>query len=749
MRYLALIPLLPGLGALVIGVVGIRFFARRTSALFACGTMAASLALSVWAFVELLARPADAREQVVTLATWIPPMALQTARGIGTYAVDWSLRLDPLSAVMILVVTGIGFLIHVYSTAYMHDESAGAYARYFSYLNLFCFFMLTLVLGANFLVMFVGWEGVGLCSYLLIGYWYEKKSASDAGKKAFLVNRIGDFGFILGMLLVFFTFGTLDFRAVADAAAALPVETAAFGTLSLVCILLFVGATGKSAQIPLYVWLPDAMEGPTPVSALIHAATMVTAGVYMVCRNAVLFTHAPIVMEVVAVIGVLTAFVAASIGLVQNDIKRVLAYSTVSQLGYMFLATGVGAFAAGAFHLMTHGFFKALLFLGSGSVIHGMGGEQDMRRMGALRQYLPVTFATMMVGTLAIAGVPPLSGFFSKDEILYRTFLGNRLFWGLAVVTAAMTAFYMFRLMALTFYGAYRGPAWASAHDAHPPASGHQAPSAPGHGGGHGAWRGPHEAPRAMTIPLLILAAGAVVAGVVGVPAALGGGNVIERFLEPSFTARASGVGHGEAATGPGATVHGPSPGAPVTTSSMPGTGSERAVTADGPGGGGHDQAEHLSAAGELSLMAFSVVVALVGIGAAWHIYVRRSELADALQARYAAAHRVLTNKYYVDELYHATAVRGTLLSARYLWWFDLRVIDGLVNGSAWFTRFSAWLSGLVDRTVVDGLVNGTGSSLREASHGFRRLQTGLVQNYALLMMIGVFGLVSVYLLVR
>jgi NADH-quinone oxidoreductase subunit L len=748
MRYLALIPLLPGLGALVLGVAGVRFFGRRTSALVACATMAASLALSAWAFAELIALPAGAREHVVTLATWIPPMALQTAHGMGTYVVDWSFRLDPLSALMILVVTGIGFLIHVYSTAYMHDEPAGAYARYFSYLNLFCFFMLTLVLGANFLVMFVGWEGVGLCSYLLIGYWYEKKSASDAGKKAFLVNRIGDFGFILGMMLVFFTFGTLDFRAVADAAAALPVETAVFGTISLVCILLFVGATGKSAQIPLYVWLPDAMEGPTPVSALIHAATMVTAGVYMVCRNAVLFSHAPVVMEIVAVVGVLTALVAASIGLVQNDIKRVLAYSTVSQLGYMFLATGVGAFAAGAFHLMTHAFFKALLFLGSGSVIHAMAGQQDMRRMGALRPYLPVTFVTMMVGTLAIAGVPPLSGFFSKDEILYRTFLGNRVLWGLAVVTAAMTAFYMFRLLALTFFGAYRGPDWTPAHDTHRPAPGAPGPATgAGHGGSHGAWHGPHESPRAMTIPLVILAAGAVVAGLVGVPAALGGGNAIERFLEPSFTA--SSAGHATTAGGAGATPHAPSPGATMPASTMSDGGPPAAATAHGPAAEGHGEAGHLSTAGELGLMALSVVVALVGIGAAWRIYVRRPELADRLQARFPAAHRVLTNKYYVDEAYHATAVRGTLISSRLLWRFDLLVIDGLVNGSAWFTRFSAWLSGLLDRTVVDGLVNGTGSSLREASHGFRRLQTGLVQNYALVMMIGVFGLVSVYLLVR
>src|SRR3989449_7969619 len=360
----------------------------------------------------------------------------------------------------LLPLIGVGTLIHVYATAYMADEPRGGVARFFSYLNLFCFFMLMLVLGSNFLVMFVGWEGVGLCSYLLIGYWYEKKSASDAGKKAFITNRVGDWGFILGVFLIYYTFGTLDFRAVQNAAAAMPIETGQFGVLSSICLLLFIGATGKSAQIPLYVWLPDAMEGPTPVSALIHAATMVTAGVYMVGRNAVLFSHAPIVMQIVMIIGALTALMAASIGLVQYDIKRVLAYSTVSQLGYMFTAMGVGAYAAGAFHLMTHAFFKALLFLGSGSVIHAMAGEQDMRHMGGLRKYLPVTFATMMIGTLAIADIPPFAGFFSKDEILFRAFLSNKAIWAIAIVTALMTAFYMFRLMSMTFFGGYRGPAW-------------------------------------------------------------------------------------------------------------------------------------------------------------------------------------------------------------------------------------------------------------------------------------------------
>src|SRR2546425_6984418 len=472
MKYIWLIPLLPGIGAAINGLVGIRSFSRKLAGALACATMVGALGLSLFAFWQLLSLPPDARAFDVIVAQWIPTIRLQLSDGrIGGFQAAWGFRLDPLSGMMLLVVTGIGTLIHVYSTAYMADEPRAGVARFFCYLNLFCFFMLTLVLGNNFLVMFVGWEGVGLCSYLLIGYWYEKKSASDAGKKAFITNRVGDWGFILGIFLIFSTFGTLDFRAVQNAAATLPVETMHFGVLSLICLLLFIGATGKSAQIPLYVWLPDAMEGPTPVSALIHAATMVTAGVYMVGRNAELFRHAPQVMMIVAIVGVLTAFMAASIGLVQYDIKRVLAYSTVSQLGYMFTAMGVGAFAAGAFHLMTHAFFKALLFLGSGSVIHAMAGEQDMRRMGGLKQYLPVTFATMMIGTLAIAGIPPFSGFFSKDEILFQAFLHNKAIWALATITAFMTAFYMFRLMSMTFFGGYRGPAWETA--------GHAAPATP------------------------------------------------------------------------------------------------------------------------------------------------------------------------------------------------------------------------------------------------------------------------------
>ena len=705
-----LIPVLPGIGAAVNGLVGVRYFSKSTTAVVACATMGGALLLSVGAFWGLLGL--EHREHVanifgLTEAHWIPPIALETVDGIGAFEVPWAFRLDPLSGMMILIVTGIGFLIHLYSVAYMDHEEDGAYARFFCYLNLFCFFMLTLVLGSTFLVMFVGWEGVGLCSYLLIGFWYHKKSASDAGKKAFIVNRIGDWGFLLGIFLIFFTFGTLDFRAVAEAASEMDVDVG-FGVLSAICLLLFVGAVGKSAQIPLHVWLPDAMEGPTPVSALIHAATMVTAGVYMVGRNAVLFSHAPMVMTIVATVGVLTALMAATIGLVQTDIKRVLAYSTVSQLGYMFLATGVGAFGAAAFHLMTHAFFKALLFLGSGSVIHAMNDEQDMQKMGGMKLYMPVTFITMFVGSLAIAGVPPFAGFFSKDEILYRTFLSNKLLWGLAVVTAGMTAFYMFRLMFVTFFGDYRGPSWG-----HQEGEAHTDPDHAAADEGHAAddhahaWHGPHESPSLMTAPLMLLAVGAFAAGFVGIPAALGGANAIELFLEPSFTA---GAEHVEEA--------------------------EHAVA-------------HLSRAAELGLMALSVLVAVGGIALAYHLYVRRPERSQQLATNWAGAHRVLTNKYYVDELYDATAVRGTMTSARGLWTVDRNVVDGAVNGTGWLIRASSWVSHVVDKYLVDGMFNLLAWVCAEGSYVFRRVQTGLIQNYAVATLFGVFAFVTVYLVAR
>jgi NADH-quinone oxidoreductase subunit L len=524
-------------------------------------------------------------------------------------------------------------LIHLYSTAYMHDEPDSEYARYFSYLNLFAAFMLVLVLGASFPVMFVGWEGVGLCSYLLIGFWFTKPSAADAGKKAFIVNRVGDFGFILGMLAIFATFGTLDFQAVARQVGTMPAEVT-FGILTVITLLLFVGATGKSAQLPLYVWLPDAMEGPTPVSALIHAATMVTAGVYMIGRNAVLFSHAPMTLEVIAVVGCVTALMAGTIGLVQNDIKRVLAYSTVSQLGYMFLAMGVGAFAGGIFHLYTHAFFKALLFLGSGAVIHALHGEQDLRYMGGLKKELPVTYWTFLVGTLAIAGVPLLSGFFSKDEILWKTFEhGHTVLWALAVLTAFLTATYMFRLLYLAFFGERR----------HAPAAAHGHGAAAGHHGGHGhdAHGGHlHDAPPAMAIALIVLAIGSVGAGYIGIPNVLvHGGNRIEAYLEPSFRA----------------------PGAPEAVEAA---------------------AEHHAAA-ELSLMGLSTMVAFAGIGLATVLFLRRPALADGLATRFAGVHRLLLGKYFVDEAYDRVIVQPIKRTSGSLLWrgVDTGLIDGTVNG--------------------------------------------------------------------
>ncbi len=689
-----LIPILPGIGAALNGLIGIRYFSKRTAGLLACSTMAASLVLSVNAFVQLLGT--DTRFHKVTLGDWIPPIPLQTVNGMGAFEVPWAFTLDPLSSMMILVVTGIGFLIHVYSTAYMDHEPRAAYARFFCYLNLFCFFMLTLVLGSTFLVMFVGWEGVGLCSYLLIGFWYTKKSASDAGKKAFIVNRVGDWGFVLGIFLIFFTFGTVDFHEVAEAASHMPVEAGAFGVLSLICLFLFIGAVGKSAQIPLYVWLPDAMEGPTPVSALIHAATMVTAGVYMVCRNAVLFTHAPTVMMIVAVVGAATALIAATIGLVQTDIKKVLAYSTVSQLGYMFLATGVGAFGAAAFHLMTHAFFKALLFLGSGSVIHAMNDEQEMTKMGGLRAYMPITFLTMFIGALAIAGVPGLAGFFSKDEILAYTFMASPVLWVIGAITAAMTAFYMFRLIYMTFYGDYRGPSWEHAEsDDH------------GHGDSH-AWHGPHESPRAMTVPLMVLAVGAIAAGYVGIPAVLGDSvgipNALEHYLEPSFVA--------------GSAEHA-------------------------------EEVHHLSHAAEFGLMGISVFLAVGGILLARRNYVQQPEVSGRWAEQWAGPHKVLTNKYYVDEFYGKTVVAGTMKSAHGLFAVDRAVVDGAVNGTGRTTLILSWISHVLDKYVVDGIVNLVGNTCREASFGFRRVQTGLIQNYAFATLFGVFAFVTWYLVGR
>src|SRR5271165_5106406 len=501
---LCTIPLLPLAGAAING-----FFGRPSSkkaittiALAFCGA-AFVMALVIAAGFSSASAPYS-----FDLAHWIRS---------GTFQVDFSFYLDQLSLVMLLVVTGVGFLIHIYSVGYMWDDDG--YYRFMSYLNLFMFFMLTLVLAKNYLVMFIGWEGVGLASYLLIGYWFTKDSAAAAGKKAFIVNRIGDFGFLIALFLMVKHFGSLDFTRVFAAVQTMPTETAGVGLLTAIGLLLMVGAAGKSAQLPLYVWLPDAMEGPTPVSALIHAATMVTAGVYMVARSSMIFERAPMAMMVVAIIGTLTALFAATIGIAQTDIKKVLAYSTVSQLGYMFMACGVGAFSAGIFHLMTHAFFKGLLFLAAGSVIHGIGGEQDMRKMGGLRQYMPWTFLTMTVATFAIAGFPPLAGFFSKDEILWKAYSsdhGSWVYWLIGVITAFITSFYMFRLWFMTFFGDYRGG--PAAHDVkHQSADAHALHDKAKHthdAHGHGE---PHESPWVMLGPLFILALLSLIGGWIGI----------------------------------------------------------------------------------------------------------------------------------------------------------------------------------------------------------------------------------------
>jgi NADH-quinone oxidoreductase subunit L len=664
---LVLIPLLPFLGFLVNATFG-RRLTKPASGAIACAAIAGSFVVSLAAVWQLLGFTPETRAITQDIYAWITS---------GDFNVPFALRLDPLSAVMILVVSGIGSLIHIYSTAYMHEESDPEFARYFSYLNLFASFMLVLVLASNFLVMFVGWEGVGLCSYLLIGFWFVKKSATDAGKKAFIVNRIGDFGFVLGVLLIVVRFGTLDFQEIARALATVPPE-AMFGTISAITLLLFVGATGKSAQIPLFVWLPDAMEGPTPVSALIHAATMVTAGVYMIGRNAVLFSHAPQTLTIVAIIGIATALMAGTIGLVQNDIKRVLAYSTVSQLGYMFLAMGVGAYAAGIFHLYTHAFFKALLFLGSGAVIHALGGEQDLRRMGGLKKDLPITYWTFLIGSLAIAGVPGLAGFFSKDEILFRTFAGGHaLLWTIGLLTSLLTAIYMFRLVFLAFHGSSHAAAPAPAHpEEEEPAAQHPAPEhpapepparqqAPQH---HAPGTHVHDAPPAMAIALIVLAIGSVLAGYAGV------GGRFERFLEPSFQAGESGAGLG----------------APT------------------------DQAPEAGTGLELTLMAVSSIVAVAGIGLAVYFFLKRRDAADRIARQFAGPYHLLEHKYYVDEIYDATIVQP---------------VKTVSEKGLWKT---------LDVRVIDGAVNGVGAVTEVLGRFLRYVQTGNVQRYAVFLFVGV-----------
>ena len=617
-----LIPFFPLLGSILSGLLGKRFI-KNEKLIGAIGTgmLFLSFLVSCKYFIQLLGDSVKSHQNVI--ASWM---------SVGKLQVDWGFLLDPLSALMIMVVTGVGTLIHLYSIGYMHGEEG--FYRYFSYLNLFVFSMLMLVLGNNALVMFVGWEGVGLCSYLLIGYYFEKKSAGDAAKKAFVMNRVGDFGFLLGLFTLFWALGshgvwTINFVEITENAHLLSGDMVLGASVTTVATLcFFLGATGKSAQLPLFTWLPDAMEGPTPVSALIHAATMVTAGVYMIGRMNLLFAMSPTTMFVVALVGALTAIFAATIGFAQNDIKRVLAYSTVSQLGFMFVAMGVGAFTAGIFHLMTHAFFKACLFLGSGSVIHAMhhalhhahldDDAQDMRNMGGLRKKMPVTWATFGISCLAISGLPFFSGFFSKDEILWWTFAstrGNKVIWVIVVVAAFMTAFYMFRCLYMTFYGEQK---------TNPKAKDHV-----------------HESPWVITLPLVVLAGLATVGGLIGIPHAIDiahVGNKLNAFLAPVF----------------------------------------------------HHSQElykieaHGSASTEIILMVFSVAVALAGIGLATVMYMKDPSLPGKFTAKFSTLHRAVFNKWYVDEIYDTLFVNTTKKLGIFCWrGFDVKVVDGIVNGVA------------------------------------------------------------------
>ena len=698
---LSLIIFAPLAGAAINWFAGRRLRDERFIGLVACGSVAIS---TVVAFYLAFKSGGALRSETPLLDhiwTWLQ---------VGAFRADFALAMDRLSGTYVLFVTFVGFLIHVFAVGYMHGD-AGFY-RFFAFLNLFMFAMLTLVLADNFVLMFVGWEGVGLCSYLLIGYYLDKKEAGDAAKKAFITNRIGDWGFVLGIMLTFFVTGSVSFFANPAAGAATqtalsffktqPVDPFTAGAIiaggaTSIAVLLFIGAVGKSAQIPLYVWLPDAMAGPTPVSALIHAATMVTAGVYMIVRCSEIFVHAPSAMFIVAIIGAATALFAATIGLAQNDIKKVLAYSTISQLGYMFLACGVGAFIAAIFHVITHAFFKALLFLGSGSVIHGMHHEQDVRRMGGLKKFMPITFATMLTGWLAISGIPVFAGFFSKDEILWKTWSAStfslpsttfsKLLWGIGALTAFLTAVYMTRMMVMTFWGQERFRETHSAHDDH---SDHQ----------HGPVE-PHESPWLMTVPLIVLAVLSTAGGFIGVPYALSSifadkdVNVLEHTLEPV-------VAHVPAADHAGTESH-PAPSsethAPVATTE-PATAASHAT----------HSAEEISS--ERMLAVVSVIIALLGIGAGWFLFQKRPLLQMP---------RLLENKYYVDEIYDTTLIRPIEAGSR----------EGL------------WK--IFDVGVIDGLLHSIGEAVTESGRLARYVQAGFVRGYAAIILVGALVLIGLF----
>ena len=667
--HLWLIPVLPLIGFLLNGLFGNRLPKALVSTIAIVFTAAPLvMVLRVYDSFSALSLPYIERH-----TSWI---------ATSTFHADFAFALDQLTLVMLLVVTGVGFLIHIYSVGYMAHEEG--YWRFFAYLNLFMAFMLTLVLAENFLLMFVGWEGVGLASYLLVGFYFKKHSAAKAGLKAFVVNRVGDFGFLLAMFLLVIHFGTLSFSEVASQIAQHPEWQSGF--LTAIALLLVLGATGKSAQIPLYIWLPDAMEGPTPVSALIHAATMVTAGIYMVVRTHAIFDRAPLALTVVAIIGAATAFFAATVGILQTDIKRVLAYSTISQLGYMFLACGAAAYSAAIFHLVTHGFFKALLFLAAGSVIHAVSGEQDMRVMGGLRKYIPVTFWTMTMAVLAISGFPPFSGFFSKDEILAEVFRspnGGHVLWAVGLITAGITSFYMFRLWYMTFFGHLR--LQTAQHEALPVAlhddllatesstNGHH-----GHAPSHA--HSIHESPASMLVPLILLAILSVAGGWIGIPHALGGGDRFGNFLNPVTR----GVGAPASFEQVSIAMR---TGAPIPTTEPPPRPEDPKT--------------------ERMLTGFSVLAAALGWLLADTLYRRKPELPARMAASSRALYRLVCNKYWIDEIYGFLIIKPLLVISRYILWggFDRGVIGG-------------------GNRVLAGSAQGAGAVLR-------RIQSGNIRSYA------------------
>ncbi|MGZ8848288.1 MAG: NADH-quinone oxidoreductase subunit L [Pyrinomonadaceae bacterium] len=766
-KYIWLVPLLPLVGAAINGIFGRWFrFPEKLVGGIAVGSVALSFLISA-AAVFSYGFGGDAHwpnpyVTTQTAFTWIPAGAVKQTLGetnesttisvanqpvtiakpqFSLLNIEWSYQLDPLSAIFMLVVTGVGLCIFVFATGYMHGDTG--FYRFFAYMGLFMFSMLVLVMGSNFVMMFVGWEGVGLCSYLLIGYYFNREEAANASRKAFITNRVGDFGFMLAIFAVIATFGSAQYTDVISRAAGYPVETLGhWGLMSWIALGLMIGACGKSAQFPLHVWLPDAMAGPTPVSALIHAATMVTAGLYMLTRTNVIFQHSQTMMLVVALVGAFTAIFAATIGITQNDIKKVLAYSTVSQLGFMFLACGVGAFVIGIFHVMTHAFFKALMFLGAGSVIHGMHHEQDMRKMGGLKKYMPYTYWTFLAGWLAICGIIPFSGFWSKDEILWNAASTTQiplgwLVWLVGTIAATCTAFYMTRLVAMTFWGKERfaGHEHTAGHEVHEdhPTKKHQA-------------HVPHESPKSMWVPLVVLAILATVGGFVGISTAFTGGkhvggrmNIVT-WLEPVIWNPTTQSFH---VSEP---LH-----EPETAQHPAETRSELRVT-ETPHDTGFNLAHtveeklHSETLTEWVFIIISLVVAGIGIALGLLFYIKSPNLADVWAARLKPLYQASYNKYWIDEFFGWAITRRTMDLARGVFAFDSKVVDGAVNGTAWVTRLTSKVTGGTDKYLVDGLVNAIADFVvRLMSPIVRAAQTGLTANYALVMVIGLLIAVALY----